>query len=131
MNLLRGWASDGRITAGELVLDLAVGDREVAIGIRPESVVRDPADGPAFDLDVEVVEPLGEQIVVHGTVAGSAVESGAEEETEIPLALEDRRAPVTAVLGPAGEPSPGDRLRLGIAPDKVHVFDLATGEAIR
>jgi sn-glycerol 3-phosphate transport system ATP-binding protein len=130
MNLLRGTASDGRITAGELVLDVAAGDRDVAVGIRPESLVRDPADGPAFELAVEVVEPLGEQVVVHGTVAGSAVESGAEEETEIPLALQDRRAPVTAVLGPSAEPAPGDRLRLGIAPDKVHVFDLASGEAI-
>lgn len=130
MNLLRGEASDGRITAGELVLGVAAGDRDVAVGIRPEALVRDPADGPAFELTVEVVEPLGEQVVVHGTVAGATVESGAEEATEIPLALEDRRAAVTAVLGPGSEPSPGDRLRMGIAPDKVHLFDLASGEAI-
>jgi hypothetical protein len=68
--------------------------------------------------------------VVHGTVEGSLVETGAEE-TDIPLAIEGQRAPVTAIFEPEDEPAPGDKIRLGIAPDRVHLFDLRTGDAIR
>ena len=68
--------------------------------------------------------------VVHGTTPGTAVESGAEDEAEIPLVTEGARAAMTAVFEPADEPSPGARMRLGVAPERVHIFDLRTREAI-
>ena len=37
---------------------------------------------------------------------------------------------MTAVFAPADEPAPGDHMRLGIVPDRVHLFDLHTREAI-
>ncbi len=100
------------------------------MGIRPECLT--PADDgrPALELRVDVVEPLGEQVVVYGTVAGTPVHSGAEEQDEILLLVEGARAPMTAIFAADPEPSPGDVLRLGVAPDRIHLFDLASGDAI-
>jgi ABC-type sugar transport system ATPase subunit len=129
MNLLRGRASDGRVRSGELELvRIATGD--VAVGLRPEDLRLAGNGMPSFEFHVEVVEPLGNEVVVHGTVAGAPVETGAEEEAEIPIAVEEARAPVTAIFEPEREPAPGDRIRLGIPPERVHLFDLRTGEVI-
>jgi sn-glycerol 3-phosphate transport system ATP-binding protein len=133
MNLVRGTAADGEVTAGDLRFARAgVRVQDVAVGIRPECLTP-AADGrPSVELRVDVVEPLGEQVVVHGTVAGTAVHSGAEEElgTEIPTVDEGARAPMTAIFAADPEPSSGDVLRLGVVPERIHLFDLRSGEAI-
>ena len=137
MNLLRGRASargsaGTEITAGELRFTRpGVPDGEVVVGIRPESLAPAPADaaGPALDLEVDLVEPLGEQALVHGTVAGTAAHSGAEEEQAI-LTEATSRAPVTAVLPAADLPGPGDRVRIRVAPERIYLFSAATGEAV-
>jgi sn-glycerol 3-phosphate transport system ATP-binding protein len=140
MNLLRGRASaqgsaETEITAGDLRFTRpGVPDGEIIVGIRPESLVPVPADAtdlahPTLDLEVDLVEPLGEQALVHGTVAGSAAQSGAEEEQAI-LTEAPSRAPVTAVLPAAGLPSPGDRVRVRAAEDRIYLFSAATGDAI-
>jgi sn-glycerol 3-phosphate transport system ATP-binding protein len=131
MNLVRGAASNGGVVAGDLRFPWpSPPAAELAVGIRPECLT--PADDgrPMIEFRVEVVEPLGEQVVVHGTVAGTAVHSGAEEQDEIPLLVEGARAPMTAIFAADPEPSPGDMLRLGVAPDRIHLFDLASGDAI-
>jgi ABC-type sugar transport system ATPase subunit len=131
MNLLRGHADGGRVDAGDLSFEATARAGDVAVGVRPEDL-RPARDGmPTLEFEVEVVEPLGNEVVVHGAVAGSVVETGAEEEAEIPIALEAARAPLTAIFEPDEEPAPGDRIRLGILPERVHLFDLPTGEAIR
>ncbi len=136
MNLLRGKAAGSRVTAGELAFERpGVPDCEVVVGIRPESLVpvsatAGPAGPPSLDLAVDLVEPLGETTLVHGTVSGTAAESGAEEERAI-LADAASRAPVTAVLATSHGVATGDRIRLAAAPDRIYLFDAATGEAIR
>jgi multiple sugar transport system ATP-binding protein len=131
MNLIRGVAQGGRIVAGDLALERAdVPDGEVAVGMRPE-ILTPEADGlPSFEFLVDVVEPLGDEIVVHGTAQGTSVETGAEEE-EIPTMLEGSRVPITARFDPRVRVSSGDRLRLGVEPERVHLFDLRSGSAIR
>ncbi|HYB86778.1 MAG TPA: sn-glycerol-3-phosphate ABC transporter ATP-binding protein UgpC [Streptosporangiaceae bacterium] len=153
MNLLRGKAAGSRVTAGELAFERpGVPDGEVVVGIRPESLavvgagdvgdVRgaggagDAGDGPAgppglpcLDLHVDLVEPLGETTLVHGTVSGAVAESGAEEEQAI-LADAAARAPVTAVLASSHGTRPGDRMRVAAPPDRIYLFDAGTGEAI-
>ena len=132
MNLLRGHCTDGRIRLGELELPWSGPDApEVAVGLRPEDLRPAQDGGPSLEFVVDVVEPLGNEVVVHGTTAGTAVESGAEEEAEIPLVAEGARAAITAVFEPADEPAPGERMRLGVVPERVHLFDLRTREAIR
>ena len=137
MNLLRGRASargsaDTEITAGDLRFARpGVPDGDVIVGIRPECLAPAPAEtaGAALDLEVDLVEPLGEQALVHGTVAGTAVRSGAEEEQAI-LAEPSSRAPVTAVFPAAGVPGTGDRVRVVVAPERIYLFNADTGEAI-
>src|SRR5215471_5789311 len=141
MNLLRGKAAGSRVTAGELTFERpGVPDGEVVVGIRPESlapaaVPESPGSPgspgpPCLDLHVDLVEPLGETTLVHGTVSGAAAESGAEEEQAI-LADPAARAPMTAVLASSHGARPGDRMHVAAAPDRIYLFDAATGEAIR
>jgi sn-glycerol 3-phosphate transport system ATP-binding protein len=131
MNLMRAVAQGGRIVAGDLTIERdGVPDGEVAVGMRPE-ILSAAADGlPSFEFLVDVVEPLGDEIVVHGTTQGAGVETGAEEE-EVPTALEESRVPITARFDPGVHLAPGERLRLGVQPDRVHLFDLRSGAALR
>jgi sn-glycerol 3-phosphate transport system ATP-binding protein len=130
MNLLRGRAAGGRITAGDLEMERAgIEDGDIAVGIRPEALAPRVDGLPSIELQIDVVEPLGDEVLVHGTTAGTTVESGAEEE-EIPRLVEDSRAVITARFDPQMRPSPGEKLRLGIRPERVHLFDLRSGSAI-
>jgi len=131
MNLLRGTVTEGRVVAGELTFACGeVGTQDVVVGIRPECLTPLTDGRPTVEFDVDVVEPLGEQVVVHGSVAGANVHSGAEDLEEIPLGIEGSRAAATAVFEAAREPAPGDRVRLGVTLERVHLFDAHTGEAI-
>jgi multiple sugar transport system ATP-binding protein len=120
----------GTITAGDLQLDIpGVADGEVVVGIRPEAL-RPTGDGaPAMEFTVDVVEPLGDEIVVHGSVAGRLAGGGVEE--EIPaIRGEPARATITARLQPHLRPRVGDRIQLSVRAEAVRVFDPATGAAI-
>jgi len=131
MNLLRANAVNGRITAGDLQLDIpGLADGDVVVGVRPE-MLRPAGDGlPAVPFTVDVVEPLGDEIVVHGTVAGRLAGSGADD--QIPATGGGPElATVTARFDPQLRPTVGDRIPLHIRPEAVHVFDARTGEAIR
>jgi multiple sugar transport system ATP-binding protein len=85
----------------------------VALGVRPENLRRVDAAGAeagTLRMDVELVEPLGSEVYVHGRVG-------------------DRR--VVARLAPEGNVEPGAVLRL--APDAAHLhfFDAASGITLR
>jgi len=130
MNLLRATSSGGEVVAGDLRMRLdGLADGDVVVGLRPECL--GPAgDGlPSIELRVEVVEPLGDEVLVHGTVQGQLVDSGADEDLLPPIP--GARATVTARFEPGARPAQGEPVRVGIAPDRVHVFDARTGESIR
>ena len=78
----------------------------VVVGIRPDALVRDP-EGP-LRMTVEVVEPTGPEIHVHGRVAGG----------ELRAVFRDRELP-----------RPGDELRLSVTPSGLHLFDPGEGGA--
>ena len=82
MNLLRGAAEDGVVTAGDLRLRLAgAPDGAVVVGFRPEAMLpaREGAGLPRLEMVVDVVEELGNETLVYGDVAGevAAVETDA------------------------------------------------------
>jgi sn-glycerol 3-phosphate transport system ATP-binding protein len=130
MNLIRGTACGGQVVAGELTLRRdGVADGEIVVGVRPESLSPLRGDLPYLDLSVDLVEPLGESALVHGTVAGTVVRSGAEEEKEI-LVGGSSRAPITAIFTAADQPRAGDRVRIGIEPERIYLFDPRTGQAL-
>jgi multiple sugar transport system ATP-binding protein len=130
MNLLRATAREGVATAGDLVLPIrGVPDGDVVVGLRPEHL-RPAVDGqPSMEFQVDVVEPLGDGVIVHGTVGGQLATAATGDE-EVLAPLSGDRAEITTKFEPSLLPSPGDRIRLGIAPQHVHVFDGRTGEAI-
>jgi ABC-type sugar transport system ATPase subunit len=131
MNLLRGTASGGRVVAGDLSLPMAgVPDGDVVLGLRPEHL-RPDADGlPQMEFRVDVVEPLGDGVIVHGTVSGQVAGSATGGDDELLPPLPGERAAVTAKLDPAVRPSAGDAMRLGVLVERAHVFDARTGAAL-
>ena len=136
MNLLRGSVREGQVSAGDLVFARAgVPDADVIVGIRPEGLRLVGADdaGPGFELHVDVVEPLGDEVMVHGTV--SARDAGMQIELEEATLLADTvaedRAAVTVRLAPDVRPAPGSSVHLSVEPAGVHLFDAESGLAIR
>ena len=135
MNLLAGTAAGGVITAGDLVFARAdVRDGEVVVGARPEvlRLVGEDDPGPGFGVSVEVVEPLGDEVLVHGWVQARDAGVRIEVEEATLLATEgDRGAPVTVRLAPQVRPKPGETVHIAVSADDIHVFDAASGAAIR
>ena len=133
MNLLRGAAAGGHVTAGDLTVDVAgVPDGEIVVGLRPETL-RPASDGrPSIEFEVEVVEPLGDEVIVHGSVTGqlASVDTG-EDEGELLPPLPGSRAVITARFDPSLRPKAGERIPLGVDPAAVHVFDAVSGIAVR
>jgi multiple sugar transport system ATP-binding protein len=134
MNLLKGNAVGGRIAVGEVeFVDRQVPDGEVLVGIRPEGLhpVSEGFDGPVFEVSVEIVEPLGDEVLVHGSIEARAAEGLREAEEAALLADGKRdRATITLRLPPEERPKPGSRLRVGIAQHRVRLFDAANGLAV-
>ena len=132
MNLLRGRIRDGRITAGDLAFTRSgVSDRDVIVGVRPEAL-RPASNGlPSLNFHVAVVEPLGDEVIVHGSV-DAELASVTEEESEAALmAGGAERAEAVARLDPRERPKEGSVIRLGINTDEVHLFDADSGVALR
>jgi len=135
MNLLRGKATGGRVVAGDLELeDTHVPDGDVLVGIRPEDLhpAGDDHPGPRLEVRVDVIEPLGDEVLVHGSVEADDADTrkGIDDGTLLAPTTSDRGT-VRLRLPPRERPRPGSTLRVGVAPDEVHVFDEATGLAVR
>ncbi|HJY32999.1 MAG TPA: sn-glycerol-3-phosphate ABC transporter ATP-binding protein UgpC [Actinomycetota bacterium] len=134
MNLLKGNATGGRIWLGDVELrEPQVPEGEVLVGIRPEGLrpVGQEHEGPTLEVGVEVVEPLGDEVLVHGSI--DATPADVPIGSEDPALLSDGeggRAAITLRLPPGDRPRPGSRLRVAIAPHNVRLFDPASGRAI-
>jgi multiple sugar transport system ATP-binding protein len=132
MNLLRGRVRSGQATAGDLVVPApGVPDSEVFVGVRPESLQPATNGMPSLGFEVGVVEPLGDEVIVHGTVGAELAGVAAEEQEAALLAGDGNRAEAVACLSPRDRPREGSVIRLGVEPDAVHLFDAGTGLAIR
>ncbi len=89
------------------------GGRRVVVGIRPENVhpaeAVSPGDRTAAVLEVENVEPLGDEVVVHGRVGSD---------------------PIICKLGPLRVPLVGERLPIAFDLDRLHFFDPETERSL-
>jgi multiple sugar transport system ATP-binding protein len=84
----------------------------VTMGIRPEDLrVVGASESPdlSFDTAVDVVEPLGAEILLDVTVAGQSI---------------------VARVEPTVRTRPHEKLRLAFVPERLHFFDAKTEEAI-
>jgi ABC-type sugar transport system ATPase subunit len=135
MNLLRGRVREGRVRAGDLELECAAPDGDVIVGLRPEALKRIGAEGPGLELQVAVVEPMGDEVIVHGRIAaeiatGPGEAAGRSGDEPLLLADEEESTAMIARLEPQDRPPEGGVVRLGIDPAAVHLFDGTTGERI-
>lgn len=91
----------------------AAAGKNLTFGIRPEHledvtvVSPDAQTGSAIDATVDVVEYLGNELLVYMTVGGKQV---------------------VARLNPRSEAHPGGRVRLHVDTDQIHLFNTDTGE---
>jgi multiple sugar transport system ATP-binding protein len=112
---LRAEARDQRfkIPADRQARLAAYRGQTVTLGIRPEDLrvgtTADSAD-VALDAVVDVVEPLGAEILLDTTVAGQSV---------------------VARVDPSVKARPHEKLRLVFNPERIHFFDAKTEEVIK
>jgi multiple sugar transport system ATP-binding protein len=131
MNLLSASAADGRLDAGDLVLEVSgapAGD--LVVGVRPEAlrIVTGTTAEQAMPVRVEVVELLGHETIVYGSIRGHRVAT-ASTSAGIP-SLPSERAVVIARLDARRQPAVGETINLGMSLDDVHLFDAKSGEAV-
>ena len=127
MNLMRGTVSRGELDAGPVQIPSRVREGAVVLGVRPEHLTVAGADGgdaATLELTVDVVEPLGNEVMVHGWVAAEPYVGG---QTGLRDLGGEGRSAVTARLDPGVRTAAGETLRLAFDPAAVHVFDAETG----
>jgi ABC-type sugar transport system ATPase subunit len=139
MNLLRAQAGGGRVSLGDVELDgVPAADGPVIVGIRPEGLrpVGEGHGGPLLELRVDVIEPLGDEILAHGSVAGpgmgtvATVDPSAQDVSLLSGPAEGGGAAITVRLPPEQRPAAGSTLRLSVVSGAIRLFDPASGLAI-
>ena len=121
MNLIEGKVTEGGIGIGDYtvpvpreVLAKAEGEQSLVLGIRPENFnLSDSGDG--IGIDVAVVEELGADAYLYGTLAGLP-------EDELVTAQQ-----ITGRISSRTPPQRGSSVRLGIDASHVHVFSPKSG----
>ncbi|MFW6597508.1 ABC transporter ATP-binding protein [Propionibacteriaceae bacterium Y2011] len=123
MNLIKGKVSEGGVQVGDFtvpvkreVLSKAAGEETLTIGIRPENFTL--SDGDGIGLDVAVVEELGADAYLYGTLAGL-------EDNEKLIAQQ-----IVARISSRRPPQRGATVRIGVDPDNVHVFSDESGDRL-
>jgi multiple sugar transport system ATP-binding protein len=126
MNLLRGTLQEQVATVGGGTLPVGVtastrantgGD--VTVGVRPEAW-RIADDGQGIDVAVRMVEELGADAFLYGTVvSGESDERDITDTTDVVVRLAGRRAP-----------RKGEVIKVTTDAERVHVFDTASGERL-
>lgn len=123
------------LTVGDPALSgclATVGSRAV-IGIRPEHfVLASSPDGPlTMAAEAGVVEHLGATLLAHLDAGQDADPAVAHVDAEQADDLGRRRGELLAVLPSEADVATGQRIHVSVAPEKLYVFDPATGEAVR
>jgi sn-glycerol 3-phosphate transport system ATP-binding protein len=130
MNLLRGRAADGRVEAGALqVAASGIPSGPLIVGIRPEAFhFAEGSREPAVDVQVEVVELLGHETILYGSIRGERINAIGTEAGLTPLPTD--RATIVARLDARRQPSVGETVPLAFSPDDLRLFDAESGEAV-
>jgi sn-glycerol 3-phosphate transport system ATP-binding protein len=131
MNLLSASAAGGHVDAGDLALEIpGAPSGELVVGVRPEALrLLTGATGEhAVSVRVEVVELLGHETIVYGSIRGRRVATAATA-PGIP-SLPPERATVIARLDARRQPAVGETLKLGMSLEDVHLFDATSGEPL-
>ena len=107
--------------------------RTVAVGLRPETLTVGPAEGRApgaIDGTVAFTEDLGASLLVHFDVDAPPPRLDGIDEELTDLDHRSDRSRVRAAVDGFASVHEGDRLRIAIDLERVHLFDRKTGAAI-
>ena len=118
------------------------GAREVIVGLRPEDfedarLVGEQRDrGATVEVHLEVLESVGSELYAYFALEGEQASAAELEElaadagsAEVPGG--GGRGQVVARLDPASEVREGEHAQLWFDPDKLHLFDVQNGRALR
>ncbi len=108
-------------------------NKRVVLGIRPEDLpMASGQESSTLVGDVELVEALGSDVLIHFAIDAKRIEvEGAMEDEDSSLApVMLQRAQGVARIEPRSTVVNGDRVRLSVNPIRLHFFDPETGEAI-
>ena len=121
MNLMEGDVAADGIHIGDYVVPVpretlakAPNEKRLVLGIRPENFSLSD-DNNGINIDVAVVEELGADAFVYGTISGLSAEEQLTAQQ------------ITARISARNPPQRGTSIRLRIDPGHVHVFSLADG----
>ncbi|MFV0428315.1 MAG: ABC transporter ATP-binding protein [Arachnia sp.] len=120
MNLVQGRIVDGGVEVADHVvpitrsiLDKAAGEETLTIGIRPENF-EISTDGTGIPVDVAVVEELGADSYIYGTLAGLSDDEKLDAQQ------------IVARVGAGKHPAKGQTVRLTSPQEGTHVFSNKT-----
>ena len=152
MNLLRARLTDRdgavAVELGETVLPLPRSllvrrprltehvDGELVVGIRPEDIedaaLVPSANGASLPVRVTLAEPLGAEVIAHFPLAGDVeqVTAGAAPESPALETAAEAGPLLTARLSPRSTARSGQPLQVVIDVERLHFFELESGEAI-
>ena len=114
--------------------------KNLMAGVRPEhfedaSIAGDQA-GPTFEVEVILLESMGSELYAYFDIEGGAASSeqldelAADTGAEVGGSGEDGTAQVVARLDAASKAKKGERIELWLDPERIHYFDLDSGERI-
>ena len=143
MNLVEATVAGDAVEFAGFQLPLAPGRRPerdgvVILGIRPsafEDAAQADSEWPQIDVDVAVLEELGDESHVIFWIEAARVETedlaAAIEDEEGPqLIADDQRSLFTASIDAHTKARPGARTRLSVNPREFHFFDPSTGQSL-
>jgi len=110
---------------------LGYAGKDVVVGLRPEHLPAesDQATGPKLVGEVDLVEALGSELVVHFTIdANRVLAEGAVDKDEAAAVKKGEGVARVAAKTPV---KPGDRLTFAVSIEDMQFFDTKTGLAIR
>jgi multiple sugar transport system ATP-binding protein len=142
MNLVEAAIDGSEVAFGQFRIPLERGRRpstteagDVILGIRPETfedAAFAPADLPAIDAEVVVVEELGSDAHVFFRVDATRIATGAREddaEDATDLVIE-RGSLLNARVDPRTSARVGETLRLAVDPTRFHFFEIESGASL-
>jgi len=144
MNLVEAEIDDGSLRfAGfsfplaELGPDAARLPRRVILGVRPEHLVElgeSPSPPWSIEAEVTVEENLGAEVLVFFPIDAAPVETddiiSVREGEEQALLAQDARTLFSARLPSGRRQHIGERIRLGLDPERCYFFDPVTGDSL-
>jgi multiple sugar transport system ATP-binding protein len=101
----------------------------VVVGLRPEHLpAANGTAGPTLAGDVDLVEALGSELIVHFTIDARRVTAEGTASADEEAVTESGEG--VARVDPASPVKVGERARFAIKADGMQFFDPGTGEAI-